>query len=271
MNLRAVGVLVLVFQTIFATEPDPRPLVRLTPFADSVASPLFLNGILVIGNSATASIAIRDKTQSNWYLPKAVVGNFIIEAITKDSVQLRQREPGKIQTLQLQGSTLASAQPGKPALYSKAWINSTENPMLHYRQPLPTELVTSWTTLTPQERDEVARYYRNHGWRLVGAEVDDSGITHFAWENLYSDERSQVMIDSRRTFIESLNPEQRSMWDESKSRSRIVAAKEGFTDEEKQEIARRRQHHQRFLATLSAQQRVAYDGMTDFTQHNWNG
>jgi hypothetical protein len=255
--------------TAVALESDNRAATKLITNKNAQSPQLFLNGILVLQDSATASIAIQDRTQSNWYGPNAVVGNFVIVSINKDSVQLRDRETGKTKTLHLQASTIQESTPDKSTLYTKAWINSNENPMLHRRHPMPTEVLKNWSNLTAKERNEIAEYYLKHGWRLVSAEVDDSGAANFIWENIYSEERSRVMQDNRRKFIDSLDPEQRANWEAANSRQRIVASKEGFTDAEKQEIVRRRELHQRFLGTLSPQQRASFDGIGDFTKHDW--
>jgi len=269
MSRRAFCVFVLLTQVAFASESEPRTETLVAINGSLEASDLFLNGILVLGDSATASIGIRDRMVSNWYRTDAVVGNFVIVSITKNSVELRERNTGKTETLRLQGSTIQESTPGKATPYSKAWINSNENPMLHRRERIPTEVIKNWAKLTTQERNEIAQFYLKHGWRLISADVDVSGGANFVWENIYSEERSKVMIDNRRTFIASLNPEQRIEWEAANGRERIVALKDGFTEAEKQEIIRRRELHQRFLATLSPQQRARFDGITDFTKHDW--
>lgn len=229
-----------------------------------------VRGTVMMGSDGVAAIRDEQTAKISWLEKDAVVGDYIIKEITPDAVVLSNRKTQATSTLSVVKASILESDStnNRPALYSKAWINSTDNPMLHSTQPLPTEVIRGWEKMTTEERLRVQEYYLNHGWRLVG--VETSGAAHtFVWENIYAEERSAVLKQNKRDFEASLSDEQRAGWTSISSGEPIKINGGVMTAEQQAEAARRRAAFGTFKASLDPVQSAKLKNMNDFTQANW--
>ena len=188
---------------------------------------------------------------------------------------LRQRRPpqrpqGSAAILSL--PRLAPADPvntSGPAPYTKAWINSKANPMLHRFQDFPGEVRDLWSVLTTAERTQVVEFYQKHGWQLLYLETVSGNTGSLSWRNIYEKERSAVLKANREAFMQLLSPEQRQAWQHKPSNQLIYIA-DGKPDYAKYRTSDElRSFFDQFWSTLNARQRTAYEKMHDFTQADW--
>lgn len=226
---------------------------------------------MFVGKEAFASLSYEQVGLASWTATNGDFLGYTVKQIDKNFVLLAEPGTAKEFKITLAGSkinTLVGEQAG-PKPYTKAWINSTANPMLMRMDPLPLELYRNWSKLTDTERAEVIAFYRNHGWRIILAETIGE-TTNFAWENIYEAERIAVVKANGEAFEKSLAPEQLEIWKRLKSGGFVRAVGGKHTPEQEKLIAEARKAHANFQSTLTPAQRALFDGIPDFTKANWN-
>lgn len=180
------------------------------------------------------------------------------------------------------------ATPGGPAPYTKAWINSKANPLLHnydlrinrhieqnenQSRPDPGSysgnIFRHWAALNSAERVQVVEFYKKHGWQLLHIETVSGISGSQSWRNIYEQERAAVLKAQYDAFSASLSAEQRRVWRSGALNQTVYIA------DEKPDYAR---YHNRpeqqvifdhFWSTLDAPQRAAYADLHDFTKADW--
>jgi hypothetical protein len=228
------------------------------------------HGVCQMGQTLYASIRESVTGQSQWCELNRSIGGWTVAEITPHRVILRNRRSGKEQVLNNTAAAPAgdSAEPEQASqrpLYSKAWINSEENPMLLHMQPLPIEVVREWTSLTKEQKEDIISYYRNHGWQLIGSETV-GGSSTFHWENIYEKERRAAVSANRREFEQSLTEEQRAAYDAIKRTPMMRVENGKLTPEQEVEGKRRGAASAQFKASLSPGQLALQKGIPDFTK-----
>lgn len=235
-----------------------------------------VHGIVQIGSVFYASLKGPFAPRGRWCQPHEVFGDQVVDEITAERVVLRNRQTGRQQTLR--PITVAAGEgaeaPGQvaastngPALvpFSKAWINSNENPMVHIMQQLPIEIVMEWPQLPKEQKEAVIDYYLKHGWQLIGVETVGRSSS-FHWQNIYEKERSAAMSANRREFEASLNDEQRAAYEAIKRNPMLRVENGVITPEQEIERKRRGEASAKFRASLSPEQQAMKDGIADFTK-----
>jgi hypothetical protein len=250
------------------------------PAADSAAGsapamrlPVFearyeCHGVCQMGQTLYASIRNAVTGESQWCELNRSIGGWTLTDISPHRVILRDRRSGKEQILNNTAAAPAEnpAEPdAKRSLYSKAWINSEENPMLLNMQPLPIEVVREWPNLTKEQKEEIVGYYRKHGWQLIGAEIVNGSST-FHWENIYEAERRAAVSANRREFEQTLTDEQRVAYDAIKRTPMMHVDNGKLTPEQEVEGKRRAAAAAQFKASLSPGQLALQKGIPDFTK-----
>lgn len=233
-----------------------------------------VHGIVQIGPVFYASLKGPYAPHGRWCQVKEVFGDQVVDEITADKVVLRNRQTGRQETLRPISAAAGADSPAGAATpadgqtrvpFSKAWINSNENPMLHVMQQLPIEIVMEWTKLPKEQKEAIIDYYLKHGWQLIGVETVGRSSS-FHWENIYEKERSAAISANRREFEASLTDEQRAAYEAIK-RNPMMHVKNGqITPEQEIERKRRGEASAQFKASLSPEQRALQDGITDFTK-----
>lgn len=263
----------------FAAEPvAARPLQQLPSFAPAGADGDYeVYGIVQIGSVFYASIKGPQVPQGRWCRLHEVFADQVVDDITAELVVLRNRQTGRQRTLRpiaaAMGAGATADEPapasaaGGPALvpFSKAWINSKENPMLHVMQQLPIEIVMEWPELPKEQKEAIIEYYRKHGWQLIGVETVGRSSS-FHWENIYEKERSAAMSANRREFEASLNDEQRAAYAAIKRNPMMHVLNGQLTPEQEVERKRRGEASAKFKASLTPEQRAQQESITDFTK-----
>lgn len=235
-----------------------------------------VHGIVQIGPVFYVSLKGPYAPHGRWCQLHEVFGDQVVDEITAERVVLRNRQTGRQQTLRpiavaaeagaeaLAGAAGAADSPGRVP-FSKAWINSNENPMVHGLQQLPIEIVMEWTKLPKEQKEAVIDYYLKHGWRLLGVETV-AGSNSFHWENIYEKERSAAISANRREFEASLSEQQKAAYEAIKHTPMMHVQNGQITPEQEIERKRRGEVSAKFKASLSPEQRAMQDGITDFTK-----
>lgn len=234
--------------------------------------PYTLNGIVFIGKQGYVALRDLRNSKMSWFEKNDAVGDYVIKEVTSDSIVLFHRQTQSETTLGLStaGIGFTKDNPAEPlAPYSKQWVNSKLNPMLHVSQPLPTEVVRNWVDLTVEEKAEIVEYYLKHGWRLVGVEAMAGGAHTFIWDNIYASERSAVIKANRAAFEKSLTPPQKDSWDAFSKNLPLIAVGGTLTSEQQAEAARRQAAFKEFNGSLGKSQASDLEGITDFTKADW--
>ncbi len=235
-----------------------------------------VHGIVQIGSVFYASLKGPYAPNGRWCQLHEVFGDQVVDDITAEHVVLRHRPSGRQQTLRpiavaadagANTATEAAAAANGPTRvpFSKAWINSNENPMVHVMQQLPIEIVMEWPKLPKEQKEAVIDYYLKHGWQLIGVETVGRSSS-FHWENIYEKERSAAMSANRRDFEASLTDEQRAAYEAIKRNPMMRVQNGQITPEQEVERKRRGEASAQFKASLSPEQRAMQDGITDFTK-----
>ena len=235
-----------------------------------------VHGIVQIGSAFYVSIKGPYAPRGRWCQEHEVFGNQVVDEITAERVVLRNRKTGKQQTLRpiaaaaeagADGSVAAATAPGGSALvpFSKAWINSKENPMVEIMQQMPIEIVMEWPKLPKEQKEAIIDYYLKHGWQLIGVETVGRSSS-FHWQNIYEKERSAAMSANRRDFEGSLTDEQRAAYEAIKRNPMMRVQNGQFTPEQEVERKRRGEATAKFKASLSPEQRAMQASITDFTK-----
>lgn len=234
---------------------------------DNPTESISLRGVMFVGGKAYASLNFEKIRLSSWVAPSEKFLGYSVKEIAEKYVILTEPASDKEFKIYLAGSTIQSQ--STPTPYTKAWINSTANPMLRRMEPLPLELYRNWSKLTNEERTEIIEYYRKHGWRIILAESIGE-TTNFAWENIYEAERIAVVKANVEAFQRTLTPDQMKAWTRLKSGGVVRAAGGKLTPEQERLVADSRRIKADFEASLSQSQKALFDGMYDFTKANWN-
>lgn len=235
-----------------------------------------VHGIVQIGSDFYASLKGPYAPNGRWCQLHEVFGDQVVDDITAEHVVLRHRPSGRQQTLRpiavaadagANTATEAAAAANGPTRvpFSKAWINSNENPMVHIMQQLPIEIVMEWPKLPKEQKEAVIDYYLKHGWQLIGVETVGRSSS-FHWENIYEKERSAAMSANRREFEASLTDEQRAAYEAIKRNPMMRVQNGQITPEQEVERKRRGEASAQFKASLSPEQRAMQDSITDFTK-----
>lgn len=280
LSLVCAGVLALtVAAAAFAADPGaPQPLQKLPMFAPAGADGDYqVYGIVQIGPAFYASIKGPQAPYGRWCRLHEVFADQVVDDITAEHVVLRNRQTGRQRTLRPVAAPLGAgatadepspttaASGSKLVPFSKAWINSNENPMLNVMQQLPVEIVMEWPELPKEQKQAIIDYYEKHGWRLLGVETVGRSSS-FHWENIYEKERSAAMSANRREFVASLNPEQRAAYEAIKRNPMMQVLNGQLTPEQEVERKRRAEASAKFKASLTPEQRAQQDSITDFTK-----
>ncbi len=248
------------------TQPQPGSLAR-RPAGELSADQIALQGLTSMGGELYAALAL-PSMPGVWKKAGDRIGRFKVAAVDEQSVSLMDPAAGSAQVLEL-GRRPATGQ--APAKFSKAWINSKANPMLHHPTALPAEIVTKWPKLTEPQQAEVIACYRQHGWQLLHAETRAGLTAGFSWKNLYEQARREVLAAANAAFEASLSAEQRAGWNDIKSPPPLHLGPQGQTQEMKDEVVRRQARSLQFRKTLTPEQLEAYRNRSDFTRHDWSG
>lgn len=276
-SAHVLGVLVaLVPAALHAAEPvAPQPLQKIDVPAQSAGDDKYqVQGIVQIGPAMYASLKGPLEQQARWCRLHEVFGDQVVDEITASQVVLRNRRTGRQQVLQ---PIAAPAEPGltapDPAAdarqsalvpFSKAWINSKENPMLHGLQQLPIDIVMEWPALPKDQKEAIIEYYLKHGWSLIGVETVGRSSS-FHWENIYGKERSAAILANRREFEASLTKEQQAAYQAIKNTPMMRVINGQITPEQEIERKRRGEASAKFNDSLSPQQRQQKENIPDFT------
>ncbi|MBS0663225.1 MAG: hypothetical protein JSR48_08155 [Verrucomicrobia bacterium] len=256
--------------TLLAQAPETKSVVLPMFSADAARDQIELKGIMVAGGQAYAAISF-GKGPARWMTVGENLAMYRIADIGENSVRfVGSRDRSEFTKHLVYGKPESPEADSGPRKYSKAWINSTANPMLLHATPLPMDVAMNWSQLDPKAQQEIIEYYVNHGWQLK-VTTTENGITHgFAWDNIYEAERREVMRQNTVAFRDGLNEAQRATWDEIKSSAPFKAAGPGLTAEDLAVINYRRARFAKFKETLSDSQRNALENLSDFTRHDWS-
>ncbi len=255
----------------FAADPaaESKPAIRLA--APPMPEPKFeCHGVCQMGQTLYASIRDTVTGQSEWCELNRYIGGWTLTDINPHRVILRDRRSGKELVLHNTAAApaeIAAAQEpaAKRKPFSKAWINSEDNPMLRHLQSLPSEVVQAWPELPADQKAAIIDFYRNHGWQLLGAEyVNGSGT--FTWKNIYEEERSAAIAENRREYEQSLSPEQLAAYRSIRRNPMMNVLNGRLTSEQEAEGRRRRAEADKFRDSLSAKQLEQMNGIPDFTK-----
>ena len=230
-----------------STLPVPAGMDANDPNRFSVSGVVFMTGTPVALMTDTAR-------SMSWFVwGKHPVDRYSIREITREQVVLVEHDSGRELRL-----SVAAAAPGGPVPFTKEWINSTANPMLHYIVSPPDELYKDWPNATDADKKEIADFYEKYGWKLVSAE-NIRGLVDFVWERSNIDELIAAAKAQREVFANLLSPEQLQVWQQIRAYQSVYAVNGKYTDEQRQFIADRGRVITGFQATLSAEQKAAYD------------
>jgi hypothetical protein len=259
-----------------AAEPAaPLPLQKIAMPAQPAGDNKYqVQGIVQIGPAMYASLKGSRDPQARWCRLHEVFGDQVVDEITLKHVVLRNRQTGRQQihypiAVPAEPGVAAldpAANAGKPALvpFSKAWINSKENPMLHSLQALPIDIVMEWPELPKDQKEAIIAFYLKHGWSLIGVETVGRSSS-FHWENVYEKERSAAILANRREFEASLTKEQEVAYQAIKKTPMMHVLNGQVTPEQEIERKRRGEAAAQFTASLSPQQRRQRENIPDFT------
>jgi len=260
---------VFVLQATPARAGDTVPAIAAAP---SAADDLQVQGIVRTNSVRYASFAMKGRGMGTWFQEGEVFSHYRIEEVGPDSVKVTDLVSSTTHEIRLRQSGVTNvdaSEPGGPAPYTKAWINSNANPMLYRSLPLPTEIGRNWSKLSQAERDDIAATYLKYGWKLLYSE-SSSGSTSFTWENLYSKERHGVISENNRAFVASLDAEQQAAWAKINTNAPIMVKGGAPTENQLAEVARRRAAHEAFVGSLTPEQLTAYRTKDDFTNADWS-
>lgn len=232
-------------------------------------APPFLRGIVFEGTNKFAAISETRMSKIGWYKQSESVSGFLVKAIDVDSVTLVNSQTKKESTIYLEKAVVGSStDSGGLQPFSAAWINSSENPMVHSIHPLPIEVQKKWVSLSKEEKQAIIDLYLKYGWRLLSAEVVGGSVT-LAWENIYQEERREKLNQRREEFAAMLSPEQAEQYRKIRSAQPMYATNGQLTLEQQNEAAERRRNFASFQNSLNASQSATFAGTTDITKGKW--
>ncbi|MBL9214406.1 MAG: hypothetical protein JNG83_02910 [Opitutaceae bacterium] len=247
-----------------------KPLRPILPTPSALSS-WRLNGIVFSGTKGIASISAQPKgVQTGWFEVNDPCFGQVVTEITTTTVTLQNPQTGAETKLFLAASTLKDAPTAtdQPEPFSKAWVNSMANPMVQIMQPLPIEIQRSWVKLSPGEKQAIIDMYLKYGWKLLSAEVVGESVT-FAWENIYQQERREMLQANRKAFEATLTPAQHARYAEMRANQPLYTIKGELPPDRKKQLEERKQTFQEFQDSLTPAQREAYEASLDFTKGKW--
>lgn len=249
----------LLFALVLATTATP----------EIVAEPLpKLYGTVETPGDKLASLVPAGGNAAMWVAEGSRVGAFVLKTVARGKITLA-RSDGTTVEVFLEGSQPSGVRDDRPAPFSRKWINSHANPMLHRPMEFGPTLSRAWSTMSKKEREAVFAYYLNHGWQIVRIESYGAGLT-IEWENVYTEERKKVVNENRDRFVASLNESQRELWNELNMPGGTVRVRlDGMTEEQKRELERRKALSARFRASLKPDQEAERASIEDFTKGKW--
>jgi len=214
-----------------------------------------VSGVVYMTGTPAALLTDAARGWSRFVWEKSPVEQYQIKEITHDHVVLVERASGKEVRLRVAAPT------DGPAPFTKEWIRSRANPM--HGQPMtpPRELYDDWPNATASDKAEIAGFYEKYGWKLVHAEMV-AGAADFDWEPYNQAELNAAAEASREAFSALLTPEQHQVWQQILSHRPIYATKGKFMEEQQRLIAQYRRVHDTFQATLTAEQKAAFETMS---------
>ena len=227
-----------------------------------------LYGTVETPGEKLASLVLPGADRGVWLGEGERVGAFVLKSVERGRISLA-RNDGTTTTVYLEGAQPAVAADESAAPFSRRWANSHDNPMLHHPTELHQRLTRAWATMTASEREALIEFYLKHGWRMVKVESYAGGTLSIEWENIYAEERRQVVRENRERFEQGLSAEQRALWNEltrPRERQRID---QQVSDEQRRELAQKEELSARFRALLSPGQEAERATIEDFTKGKW--
>lgn len=227
---------------------------------------LRLLGTVWEGTIKLAAFSNSDGESRGWVAPGQRVGNYSLTSVGDGEVTLT-AEDGKTRILYVEGR-VENKTGAEDAPFTRKWINSKKNPMLHNPMSF-SEISRSWPSMTKEERDAVFDFYLKHGWKMVRIEMVGQGALSIEWENIYTEERGQMVRKNRQRFAEGLSSDQKALWDELSSNNKVVRIDQGLTDAHRKHLAKMEALSKRFRSMLSPTQEQERATIPDFTKGDW--
>lgn len=250
--MRALIFALLLATTVTANEPLPK-----------------LYGTVETPGEKLASVVPPGSDRAMWVDEGGRIGGFVLTSVARGKITLA-RNDGTSVVVFLEGSQPSAASDDTPASFSRKWINSRANPMLHSPAEFGHTLTRAWRTMSKEEREAVIAHYLNHGWRIMRIENYDGGGLSIEWENIYAEERQQVVRENRARFEASLTDSQRELWKELKRTSgRIRFDPGGITEEQRRDLEQSKTLSALFRASLKPEQEAERASIEDFTKGKW--
>lgn len=250
--MRALIFALLLATTVTANEPLPK-----------------LYGTVETPGEKLASVVPPGSDRAMWVDEGGRIGGFVLKSVARGKITLA-RNDGTSVVVFLEGSQPSAASDDTPASFSRKWINSRANPMLHSPAEFGHTLTRAWRTMSKEEREAVIAHYLNHGWRIMRIENYDGGGLSIEWENIYAEERQQVVRENRARFEASLTDSQRELWKELKRTSgRIRFDPGGITEEQRRDLEQSKTLSALFRASLKPEQEAERASIEDFTKGKW--
>jgi hypothetical protein len=231
-------------------------------------APFEMNGT-VLSAPAIVSLKSNKTGQSGWYSKGQKIDGYTIKDFSAKSVLL-ELDNGQNLEVFLAGSSVTpgEAEGNHVPRYSKAWINSKENPMLTMIIPLPSHVLARWGSMSTEEKSEIIEYYKKHGWQLRTAQ-SIGGAGDFVWDNIYEAERIAIIRDRVKAFKSSLSAQQLEMWQRVNSSKPVPFSAGRPTSRDREILEKNNRDRDAFIASLSQSQKSTFDTMGDFTSADW--
>lgn len=250
-----------------AADSAPAALaVSTLPASTSTAQLPKLYGTVETPGDKLASVVVPGDPAARWFAEGDPLGVFVLKSVTRGKITLA-RNDGTTVDVFLEGSQPSVAHDDQPAPFSRKWINSRANPMLHHPAEFGSALTRAWRTMSKEEREAVFAYYKNHGWRIARIEIYEGGGLSIEWENIYAEERQQVVRENSARWRASLTEAQRDMLKQLDGKAGRIGA--NMTEEQKRDLERRKDLSARFSATLTPEQKAERASIEDFTKGKW--
>ncbi len=227
-----------------------------------------LYGTVETPGDKLASVVVPGDPAARWVTEGERLGAFVLKSVARGKITLA-RNDGTTVDVFLEGSQPSTARDDQPAPFSRKWINSRANPMLHHPAEFGSALTRAWRTMSKEEREAVFAYYLNHGWRIARVEIYEGGGLSIEWENIYTEERKQAVRENRDRFEATLTESQRALWNEVGRPQGITRVSNPMTEEQKREMERRKDLAARFRASLRPEQEAERASIEDFTKGKW--
>ena len=263
--------LTLVFALLLSpADPAPAALpaatgLTATPSATSLPK---LYGTVETAGDKLASIVMPGAPAARWVAEGERIGGFVLKSVARGKITLA-RKDGTTVDVFLEGAQPSAANDDQPAPFSRKWINSRANPMLHNPAELGMELTRNWAKMTKEQRDSVIDFYLKHGWRMVRIETYSGSTLSIEWENIFSAERLDAVRENRARFEAGLTESQRAQWNELNRPRPMMRISNPMTEEQQREMERIKAASDRFRKSLTPAQEAERASIEDFTKGKW--